>query len=210
MTEPNPTPDDRAQQRRGRILGASVMLVVILPVVMAYVLFFTETGIPSDTVNKGDLLTPPLPIEQWQLRTLDGNPWKLDEQSTQWRLLIPGGADCDDQCQKNLYITRQVHIRLGGKAPRVERLYLLDDETLDTATARYFSDQHPELKVLRVNADAMRAALAETNLPADPSARNRYFLMDQQGFVMMGYTRQHTGNELLKDIKRMLRYSYEE
>lgn len=212
MTEPNPSssPNDRAQQRRGRIIGATVMLVVLLPMVIAYVLFFTGTGIPSNTVNKGDLLTPPLPIDQWQPRTLDGEPWKLEDQSTKWRLLIPGGDDCDAACQDNLYITRQVHIRLGEKALRVERLYLLEEEALNTTTARHFADEHPQLKLLRVDADAMRAALAETNLPEDPSAQNRYFLMDQQGFVMMGYTPQHTGNELLKDIKRMLRYSYEE
>lgn len=210
MTEPDPNRNEKPSRRRGQILGAGVMLVVLLPMVAAYVLFFTGTGIPTNTINKGDLLTPPVPFEDWQPATSTGDSWTLDEQSSRWRLLIPGDGDCGEACQANLYTTRQVHIRLGEKALRVERLYLLDDEALSPATARYIADEHPTLELLKVDGDAMRAALAQTNLAGDPVEQNRYFLMDQQGFVMMGYTSRHSGNDLLKDIKRMLRYSYEE
>ncbi len=202
--------EDRAAQRRGRILGASVMLVVLLPMVIAYGVYFTGIGMPTGTINKGDLLTPPVPISDWQLTTLEGEPWVIDQQPTKWRLLIPGAASCDQACKDNLYLTRQVHIRLGEKGLRVERLYLLTDEGLSNSLSAYLEQEHSTVKVLQVDEQAMRASLADTNLPGNPIEKGRYFLMDQEGFVMMGYDAEQSGNDLLKDIKRMLRYSYED
>lgn len=204
------SPEDKAAQRRGRILGASVMLVVLLPMVIAYGVYFTGIGMPTGTINKGELLTPPVPISAWQLRTQSGDAWVLDEQPTKWRLLIPGAASCDQACQDNLYLTRQVHIRLGEKGLRVERFYLLTDESLSNSLSEHLEREHATAKVLHVDEEAMRASLASTNLPGDPVEEGRYFLMDQEGFVMMSYDAEQSGNDLLKDIKRMLRYSYED
>lgn len=202
--------DDKAAQRRGRILGASVMLVVLLPMLIAYGVYFTGFGMPAGTINKGDLLSPPVPISDWQLRNQSGEAWVLEDQPTKWRLLIPGGANCDQACKDNLYLTRQVHIRLGEKGLRVERFYLLTDESLSGSLSEHLEQEHTTAKVLHVNGEAMRASLGATNLPGNPLEEGRYFLMDQEGFVMMGYDADQSGNDLLKDIKRMLRYSYEE
>lgn len=204
------SPEDKAAQRRGRILGASVMLVVLLPMLIAYGVYFTGIGMPTGTINKGDLLTPPVPISEWQLRTQSGEAWNLEEQPTKWRLLIPGAASCDQACKDNLYLTRQVHIRLGEKGLRVERYYLLTDDSLSRSLSEHLEQEHATVKVLHVDQKAMRASLANTNLPGDPVEEGRYFLMDQEGFVMMGYDAEQSGNDLLKDIKRMLRYSYED
>ena len=38
--------------------------------------------------------------------------------------MVPISANCDAACQQNLFITRQVHIRLAEKAARVERILL--------------------------------------------------------------------------------------
>ncbi len=202
--------DDKAAQRRGRILAASVMLVVLLPMLIAYVVYVTGIGMPEGTINKGELLTPPVPISDWQLRTQSGEAWDLEEQSTKWRLLIPGDASCDPACKENLYLTRQVHIRLGEKGLRVERLYLLTESSLSDSLSKHLKQEHATVKVVQLDEKAMGASLANTNLPGDPIEEGRYFLMDQEGFVMMGYDPEQSGNDLLKDLKRMLRYSYEE
>lgn len=202
--------EDKAAQRRGRILGACIMLVVLLPMVIAYGVYFTGIGMPTGTINKGDLLTPPVPISDWQLTTLEAEPWIIDQQPSKWRLLIPGAASCDQACKDNLYLTRQVHIRLGEKGLRVERFYLLTDENLSQSLSEYLDQEHSTVKVLQVDEQAMRASLADTNLAGNPIEEGRYFLMDQEGFVMMGYDAEQSGNDLLKDIKRMLRYSYED
>lgn len=204
------TEQQRLHQRRGRIQGVAIMLVVVLPMLVAYVIFFTGLGMPTGTVNKGDLLTPPQSITSLPLHALDDVPWEFDGQPKKWRLLIPGYRECNEVCRKNLYLTRQVHIRLAEKSARVERIYLLLDDKLTQPTQEFLLAEHPHMPVVKLAPDRFDALLAPTNIEATAIASGRYFLMDQEGFIMMSYTPQHEGKELLDDIKRMLKYSYEE
>lgn len=191
-------------RRRSQLLGLAVCGVVLLPMLAAYLMFTTGWGIPTGTVNKGDLLSPPLAVELLDLRDVSGNPVDLLSGDKKWRLLIPAGAACDESCQHALYVTRQVHVRLGDKATRIERYYLNTAPALDVQTQAFIEREHPRLKVAYIDGLDL-AALQEASAPAGA----RYFLMDQEGFVMMSYNDQHSGNELLDDIKRLLKYSYE-
>lgn len=204
------TPAEKQKQRRGRILGALIFAIVLSPMVIAYWMYTTGIGMPTDTVNKGDLLTTPQTASDLNLRETDGKPWNVADHKTKWRWLIPGGAQCSEQCQKNLYLTRQAHIRLAEKAGRVERIYLLLDDELTPETEEFVANEHPHMPVVRVDADHLRTAFTAAGIEGDVLTDGRYFLMDQEGFVMMSYTPAHTGKELLDDIKRMLKYSYED
>lgn len=204
------TPAEKQKQRRGRILGALIFAIVLSPMAIAYWVYTTGFGMPAGTINKGDLLTTPQTANDFDLHELDGRPWNVADHKTKWRWLIPGGAQCAEQCQKNLYLTRQVHIRLAEKAGRVERVYLLLDDALTPETETFLATEHPHMPVARVNPDALSAAIAAAGIAGDALADGRYFLMDQEGFVMMSYTPAHTGKDLLDDIKRMLKYSYED
>lgn len=197
-------------QRRGRLTAAAIMLVIFLPMAIAYGVFYTGIGMPANTVNKGDLLTPAQAAGEFDLRDFDGAVWDPGEHKRKWRWLIPGDAQCTGYCRENLYLTRQVHIRLGEKAARVERIYLLLDEQMDATTRDFLATEHPYLQVIKADPERLQAAATAAGVSGNPVADGRYFLMDQNGFVMMSYTPTHTGQQLLDDIKRMLKYSYEE
>lgn len=205
-----PTSSEKQKQRRGRILTLLIFAVVLSPMIIAYWVYSTGIGMPADTVNKGDLFTTPQAAADLDLRDLHGEPWDLAGHKRKWRWLIPGGERCADQCQKNLYLTRQAHIRLAEKAGRVERFYLLLDDELGAETQEFLQTEHPHVPVIKVNPARLRAALTAGGITGDALAEGRYFLMDQEGFVMMSYTPTHTGQQLLDDIKRMLKYSYED
>ncbi len=202
-------PIDKQLQRRGRIMGAAIMAVIFLPMAIAYGVYHTGIGMPTHTVNRGDLLTTPQNVRDLSLRNIDDSPWTPADQKKKWRWLIPGDAHCDDACQQNLYLTRQVHIRLAEKAGRVERIYLLQAETLDAGTADFLTHEHPHMPVLKVDRERLQALLNAGGQP-DALRENRYLLMDQDGFIMMSYTPTHTGQQLLDDIKRLLKFSYED
>lgn len=202
---------DKRQQRRGRLMAAAIMLVIALPMLVAYVVYHTGIGMPARTVNNGELLVPPQPVAQLHLHAQDGAPWEIADERKRWRLLIPGYRQCDSQCQGNLYLTRQVHIRLGKEAYRVERFYVLLDDVLDEDTATLLTEEHPGLRVMRSSDARLQAMLANTQVASeDPVAAGQYYLMDQQGYLMMVYSPAHNGNQLLADIKRMLKVTYEE
>lgn len=210
MTDVTTNAHEKYLQRRGRIMAIGLILVVSLPMILAYVLYQTGFGVPEGSTNKGDLLSPAQAFSGWHPETQKGAAWNVeDDKQKRWRLIVPVDRECTGYCEQNLYLTRQVHIRLAKEAYRVERVVLLMDGALSSDRTEWLDQEHPGVQVLRPDTVAMMASLAETNLPGDPLETGRYFVMDQDGFVMMGYTPEHTGGELLDDIKRLLRYSYE-
>lgn len=201
-------PDDARARRRGQWIAAALMGLVALPMVLAYVLYQTGVGIPEGQVNEGRLLDPPQPFADWQPTTLNGADGSAV--APDWRYVVPVRSACPEVCRDKLYLTRQVHVRLGDKAHRVKRVILPLDGRPDEATLEFFERKHPGTDVLLADRATVRDSLAETNLPEDPLAKNRYYLVDREGFVMMAYGPDHTGKQLLKDIKQLLRYSYDD
>lgn len=84
---------------------------------------------------------------------------------------------------------------------------MITDESMTHEKQKKLQIDHPRLKVLRLNESSMntlQALTAHQNID-----ETRAILIDQDGFAMMVYDNQHSGNQLLKDIKRLLKYSYE-
>ncbi|WP_323846080.1 hypothetical protein [Microbulbifer magnicolonia] len=190
----------------GRVQGLSVIASVLLPIVAAYVVFYTGVGMPESTINQGALLERPVNVGQLQFQRPGAAPLQLQAEKPRWRYLILAGGECTAECEQLLYTSRQVHIRLGEKANRVERL-LVTDTPLTDERQRKLHEEHPRLRLLQLDADALqqlRLQTAHANI-----ADTRALLIDQQGFAMMAYDSHHSGNQLLKDIKRLLKYSYD-
>lgn len=200
---------EQQNKRRGQIQALLLMLVVALPMICAYTIYHTGWGMPVSTVNKGQLVEPPFNIELLSPQHLDDTEWTLAGESKRWRYLLPGAATCDQLCRDNLYLTRQVHIRLNEKARRVERLYLLLDDQLSPELTEFLATEHPKLKIVRADSTAFAEALASTNYKGDAVSSGQYFLMDQEGYVMLSYSPKAEGADLLKDVKKMLKTSYE-
>jgi cytochrome oxidase Cu insertion factor (SCO1/SenC/PrrC family) len=194
---------------RSRIMGILVLAIILGPMLAAYIIYKSGFGIPTGTINKGDLLPQAQSIAELSVATLEGEPLDLISGKKQWRLLIPAPIYCTKTCLNNLYTTRQIHIRLGEKARRVERVLLLQNPQQIKPMQQLLGQDHPRLKWALVDKAELKSLLqSEAELNRD--IFQRYYLMDQQGFIMMSYSDEHTGNDLLKDTKRMLKYSYEE
>ena len=191
----------------GRLQGFSVIASVVLPIAAAYLVFFTGVGMPEGTINEGDLLTPPVDVAQLTFFEADSGPMQLATEDPKWRYLIVPAGECDKACEELLYTSRQVHIRLAEKANRVERL-LVTKAPLAAEQRQSLAEQHPRLRFVVLPGEAM------TQLQQDIDVLNRnqpeLLLVDQEGFAMMDYDNHHSGNQLLKDIKRLLKYSYEQ
>ncbi len=192
------SPEQRRKSRRTLVL---ILAVAILPVLAAYTMFFTGVGVPDVTVNKGEL------IKAMSLEPLvDEDVWQTINSEKKWRLFLPVGENCNQHCQDNFYTTRQVHVRLGEKGLRVERYALNYGGSAGENYLDALAESHPELKRANVELSAWNDWSASLEEFKRRTESHFYLLVDQEGFAMMVYTDQH-GNELLKDIKRALRYS---
>lgn len=200
------TSNERKPSGIGRWTGIIVFASVALPILAAYIVFYTGVGIPSGTVNQGELLTPAQQLNELELLDRGGKPIDLSSEEPRWRFLIIGDQSCAEECEKLLYTTRQVHIRLSEKASRVERL-LITGVPLEEKQHGDLAALHPLLRYATVDQDQLRQWLADSDHAQLP--RPSVLLVDQNGFAMMVYGKLHSGNQMLKDIKRLLKYSYD-
>lgn len=194
------------EKRVGRWHGLTVFASVALPILVACIIFYSGVGMPTKTLNQGELLLPAHSIDDIDLWGEDSNKLDLSEQKSLWRYLILSGAECATDCEKLLYTSRQVHVRLGEKAARVERL-LVTNKLLSNLRRQEILQQHPRLKIFTSDSEQIKIWLSDSSHAefAYPNA----LLVDQQGFTMMVYDNRNSGNQLLKDIKRLLKYSYQ-
>ena len=183
--------------------------LIVLPMLVATVMFYTGWGVPANTINKGELLSPPISIEDLSLSEQDQTLTRLyqPEAKKQWRLLVPVAQNCDEICQQNLYLTRQVHIRLAEKAYRLERVLLLMEKLPDNELER-LKAEHPETVIVYTTPESLSRWLSPTQITED-TITSHYYMVDQQGFAMMAYDTSHEGQDLLSDIKRVLKYTYD-
>lgn len=194
---------------KSRLMGFLVIGVIAAPMIAAYVIYKSGMGIPTATVNKGDLLPQAESISSLLITNSSGEKINLISGKKKWRLIIPASNSCDDICVSNLYTSRQVHVRLGEKARRVERVLLMQSVDQSQSVEDYLLDDHPRLVRAVTNSAALESLLS-SEVSAGRDIYQRYYLMDQEGYIMMSYGSEHSGGELLKDIKRMLKYSYQE
>jgi len=184
-----------------------VMAVILLPMVVAYIIFHTGWGFPTTTTNKGTLLTPAISVQDFDVDGTTPLAFMSDVGNKRWRLLVPVPSSCDSACQKNMYTTRQVHVRLAEKAYRVERVFALF-EAPSVKQQQNFASQHPNARLVTVPPILFSQWLG-TDAIARDNVDQHYYLVDQEGFVMMSYTANHSGQDLLDDIKKLLKFTYD-
>lgn len=192
---------DEQKRKKAKLTLIAILVVSILPILAAYTAFFTGIGVPDHTVNNGQLLSAPKSLQS----LVSDEFWSKLQENKKWRLMLPITDTCNETCQKNMYTTRQVHIRLGEKSVRVERFAV---NAANEIGQRVFDDlkkEHPLLTLASVDPSVWK--LWSKDIPElHQAGQHVYLLVDQEGVAMMAYTDQH-GNDLLKDIKRALKYS---
>ena len=203
------TEDDKAGKGKFRWSSWIVVALILSPMIAAYVVFSTGIGVPKGTINKGNLLSPATSINDISTHFEGGKPFLLSQNKKRWRMIIVGDNACNQVCQNQLYLSRQVHIRLGEKASRVERVFLNTSTHYDQAFLENLKTEHPRLILAHVNESDWQQKFKDTSASDLLLKGEHIYVVDQEGFAMMSYDDTHVGGDLLADIKRLLKYSYE-
>jgi hypothetical protein len=177
------------------------------------------------TANQGELLTPPLPLQDYELRGRDGEAVELFPPGNGlWRILIPGRQSCDRDCEQDLYTSRQLRTAMGKYSNRIERIYLARDRGAALGFPAELQQQHPGLKVLYTSGAAASGAVASGAVASGAVASgedlwnaldgNRlagvptsWFLVDPRGWIMMFYPVGTDGKAVMADLKFLLKNS---
>lgn len=196
-------------------LQLGLMLGIVVATILAGFLMLPSDQVEREsllgrlgTTNHGTLLQPALPVDGLALRDDKGAPWQWTEQKPKWRLLIPAGRECDDDCRELLYISRQVHLLMGKHTTRFERAYVNLEDSLDAATAQYLEQEHQHVKLLAAEPAVFSAWLEGSNLLVGEGTMPA-ILVAPGGKAMMFYSADIDGNDMLEDINHLFRYSSE-
>jgi cytochrome oxidase Cu insertion factor (SCO1/SenC/PrrC family) len=194
--------------RRNRLIAAGIMLLPLAVVITATTLWWAVQRGYIDVVsalgthNHGQLIQPMQDFNQLSLLRTDGTEYRYVDQSRKWTLVIVGDAHCPDSCRQTLWLTRQVHTALGRRALYLRRLYVSAEWPLDSELAHYLAEQHPKLSVLQASEEQLQVL---EELPARQGAEAAFYLVDKGGNLMMFYTSENSGKDVIADLKFLMK-----
>ena len=194
--------DEAERSRSGRIKMFLVLLVCAAPVIASYFTYYVIR--PEGRRNFGELVAQQPTLPALQVQTLDGKAFDLQSLKGQWLLVSASPAACDDVCQNNLYLQRQLRESMGREKERVDWVWLVTDEGQPPETMR---SALAHATVLRMP----QAAVAQWLAPA-PGAQlaDHLYVVDPLGHWMMRFPALlDKGNaaKARKDLERLLRAS---
>jgi len=202
---PSPSEVLQSDARRtamGRLRMLLVLLVCAAPVVASYFTYYVVR--PDGRRNFGDLIEPSRALPAVLGLSLTGQSVSLPDLKGQWLLVSVDGGGCDEDCQRNLYLQRQLLTSLGKDRPRTEWVWLIDDQQ---GVPAVLLPGLKEATVLRVDAQQLQQWLA----PAPGHAlREHLYVVDPYGQWMMRFPAKLSTEGALKakrDMERLLRAS---
>jgi cytochrome oxidase Cu insertion factor (SCO1/SenC/PrrC family) len=182
-----------------------LIAVTGLPVAMAWLYYAFYDYLPHGGANHGNLISPVRQIERFDLVSLSGQPYNAGALRGKWTLLTVGSSACDEPCEKNMYLIRQIRLATDKNRERVQRMFILDD------------DRHLEEFLSKLAGyEGMAVATGDRNtldafyaLLDDGKGQvlDRIYIIDPLGNYMMSYPTGMNPELVLKDLKRLLEVS---
>lgn len=192
------------QVRRGRRMALLLFAVGFGPMILATVMYYTGWLNPTGNTNEGDLLNPIVPVANFNLENRNGEPltsrFEPGVANPQWLMLVVADT-CTESCEQLLYLARQVNIALGKNAPKVSRAAYI--ATVPAELEGRWVEDYQRMERLQPVAGTSPVWPSAIN----PSEAARIVLVDPYGNAMMHYGDEHTGKQMLKDLKHLLKLS---
>ena len=199
-----PALDDAARRTAlGRLKMFLILAVCAAPVIASYLAYYVIR--PDGRTNYGTLVNPLRPIPPaLPLADLDGHAVAPATLKGQWLIVVVAGASCDADCERLLWLQRQVRESLGREKERIDKLWLIDDAAMPAAQALQAVRSGDAVTLLRVD----RLALADWLEPeAGHRLEQHLYIVDPLGHWMMRMPADPEPGRLKRDLERLLRAS---
>lgn len=191
---------NKLNQNRGRWKLLLVLLVCASPLIFSYLTYYVIK--PSGRTNYGALIDPrQYPIPALGSVGLDGKPLGLEAYKGKWIMLQAAPGDCQQACKDQLVAMRQLRIMTGKEMERIERVWLItDDSPLDTVLMRVIEGT----RFLRVKPELVKAWLP---VEQGGDIADHVYLIDPLGNLMMRFPKQADPAKVKKDLGKLLKAS---
>ena len=161
-----------------------IIFVFVSPFLFAYYYYINDATTMRGTTNYGNFLKEKIIIDSSS---------KSDERH--WMLLQLISDSCNINCQDNAYMLRQINTAVGKDMDRVRRYFIFENNTQKN---NVYIKNYPKVIVLD-NSENLYNKLSKME--------ERIFVADPFGNIILGYKEDFLPKGLLKDIKKLLKYS---
>jgi cytochrome oxidase Cu insertion factor (SCO1/SenC/PrrC family) len=186
---------------RGRrtLLGLAALFLV--PLGVAFALYYGSDWRPGRRTNHGELIVPARPLPAVSLRGADGAVLPPRLFHGKWSLVYLGSGRCPQACRQALYTMRQTRLELNQEMGRVQRVFLATGECCERAL---LATEYPGLITVDA-ADESAASVLREFPPAGPAPE--LFVVDPLGNLMLRFDLGLDQKGLLQDLKKLLTLS---
>ena len=203
MPVPALADEEASRRNRGRLKMLLVLFVCALPVIASYLSYFVIR--PESRTNYSTLVDPPRPVPgELTLVDLQGAPADRALLRGNWTLVVVGGGACDERCEKQLWLVRQLREALGRDRDRVDKLWLIDDDATPKPELATSLASGAPTRIWRAPRDALAGWLQAE--PGQPLSAHLY-IVDPHGHWMMRAPAQTDPGRFKRDVERLLRAS---
>lgn len=189
------------QFRKNRSQLIWIALICAAPIVAAYCAFYFWR--PTTQLNRGELLTP-YALDWKAAQIVRPNVQGSVPLRGKWVMLYASDAQCDANCERALYYSRQVRTAQAKEMDRVTRVWLISGAAQPNAR---LLQAHPDLVVLRDTQLAQTLASLPVKSRAQSFEAQPLYLVDPRERVFMRYTNALKPEDVMKDLGRILKYS---
>ncbi|MGE0114472.1 MAG: SCO family protein [Steroidobacteraceae bacterium] len=184
-----------------------VMGLFLAPLLLAFVVYYGSGWRPTGTTNKGDLITPAIPLPEVALLKADGTQTDTAFLRGTWSLVYIGVGECDTVCRSALLNMRDARLLLGKDIARVSRVFLYTGSCCDAA---YFAAEQPGLISANIDSAAGKSILDLFPVFNGLGVMDgkRTYIIDPLGNLMMSYAPGTDPRSIYQDLKKLLNLSH--
>ena len=193
----------RQRQASGRLKMLLVLAVCAAPALLSYFLYYVVRPTGGATAY-GTLIQPSVPMPAVQAQTLDGQPRALRGLAGLWLLVLVDGGACTADCERRLFMQRQLREMNGKERERIDKLWLVIDDAPVSPALMQALAATPAMNVLRLP----RAAVAAWLKPAEGQVlEDHLYIVDPVGEWMMRAPANPDPAKLKRDVEKLMRGS---
>ncbi len=197
----------RAKSKRGQTLVIIIAILFFIPMALAWLMYATGIGVGDSKVNHGQLIQPPLQIEQLPLA--GGSKQLLESKplAHRWIIAYIEPQRCGNRCTKTLYHMRQVRKALGKRQKRVARLLITTPTNANKTLTALIAKDYQGTKIATTQLKDLKTFLAPVPSRQAALQSGYLYLVDPLGNIMLSYSPDAPAKGMFKDLKRLLKVS---
>ncbi len=167
---------------------------------------YLNNGGSTSSTNAGELVQPARPLQPVVLDDAAGKPWSMAQVRGRWAYVMFARQDCDEECERQLYYTRQIRTGVSKDMARVRRILVLGHPPKDEWLQQLQRD-HPDLVVVTATGDAWSHFTEQFRTREEAVDGAHFFMVDPLGNLMMRYSPAVSAKGIAKDLRKLLKVS---